>query len=117
MPPGAARPMPPVELEAVAPALLLPPVQARSTVAAALAGGIFELGDRVISLRAGGDGPPFGLRGTVSFCTHDHLLGTSSLLPTAFLSSICASVVLGRSARCIFFVTMYCGTILFANVG
>lgn len=66
MPPGAARPMPPVELEAVAPALLLPPVQARSTVAAALAGGIFQLGDRVISLRAGGDGPPFGLRGTVS---------------------------------------------------
>ncbi len=66
MPPGATRPMPAVELESVTPALLLPPAQARSTVAAALAGGPFELGDRVVSLRAGGDGPPFGLRGTVS---------------------------------------------------
>ncbi|BDA46451.1 5'-3' exoribonuclease 1 [Coccomyxa sp. Obi] len=65
MPPGQTRPMPAVELESVSPALLLPPVQARSTVAAALAGGVFELGDRVVSLRAGGDGPPFGLRGTV----------------------------------------------------
>ncbi len=65
MPPGQTRPMPAVELESVSPALLLPPVQARSTVAAALAGGVFELGDRVISLRSGGDGPPFGLRGTV----------------------------------------------------
>jgi hypothetical protein len=80
MPPGAARPMPPVELEAVAPALLLPPVQARSTVAAALAGGIFELGDRVTSLRAGGDGPPFGLRGTVSVLTHDLVGLQTSLL-------------------------------------
>lgn len=65
MPPQPSRPMPTVELESVAPALLLPPVQARSCVAAAQAGGPFELGDRVLSLRSGGDGPIFGLRGTV----------------------------------------------------
>jgi hypothetical protein len=65
MPLQAARPMPAVELEAVPPTLLLPPVQPRGSVAAALAGGPFELGDRVLSLRAKGEGPPFGLRGTV----------------------------------------------------
>jgi hypothetical protein len=66
MPPAQFRPMPTVELESVAPGLLLPPVRARSCVAAAQAGGPFDLGDRVLSLREGGDGPPFGLRGTVS---------------------------------------------------
>ena len=66
LPPPPARALPPVELENVAPSLLLPPAEtrARSAVVAALAGGSVELGDRVACLRVGG-APPFGARGTV----------------------------------------------------
>ena len=57
--PGSAD----VELDSVAPALLLPPAT-RGGVVAALAGGSFAVGDRVASIK--GDGiPPFGARGTV----------------------------------------------------
>ncbi|KAK9818370.1 hypothetical protein WJX72_011521 [[Myrmecia] bisecta] len=61
--PPPSRPLPSIHLENVAPALLLPPAE-RGGVAMALAGGVFELGDRVASIRATGT-PPFGLRGTV----------------------------------------------------
>ena len=61
--PPPARGIPePVELENVSPALLLPP--SGGAVTAALAGGQFELGDRVACLRGTGT-PPLGLRGTV----------------------------------------------------
>jgi hypothetical protein len=71
--------VPEIELENVAPTMLLPPA-ARGGVSAALAGGTFDLGDRVVSIKAGGGGaggaggggsglagaaPPFGSRGTV----------------------------------------------------
>ena len=65
--PGA---LPEVEMSNVAPALLLPP-SSRSGPAAALAGGAFDVGDRVASIAAPGTGdakaapPPFGARGTV----------------------------------------------------
>jgi 5'-3' exoribonuclease 1 len=55
----------PVELENVAAALLLPPL-GRGGAAAELAGGAFELADRVVAVSDGaGGGPPFGARGTV----------------------------------------------------
>ena len=65
--PGA---LPEVEMANVAPALLLPPAS-RSGPATALAGGTFDVGDRVASIAAPGSGdataapPPFGARGTV----------------------------------------------------
>ncbi|GAB4816899.1 hypothetical protein N2152v2_003945 [Parachlorella kessleri] len=62
LPPRPKLP-PAVELENVAPALLLPPA-ARGAVVVALAGGTFEIGDRVTSLCGSGT-PPFGHRGTV----------------------------------------------------
>jgi len=52
-----------VELDEVAPALLLPPLDVHSPLTA-LVGGPTSVGDRVVSLAAGGQ-PPFGLRGTV----------------------------------------------------
>lgn len=66
LPPPPAHALPAVELENVAPSLLLPPAEARAraSVVAALAGGAVELGDRVACLRVGG-APPFGARGTV----------------------------------------------------
>ncbi|KAK9843112.1 hypothetical protein WJX74_007152 [Apatococcus lobatus] len=63
LPPQSARAMPAVQLENVSPSLLLPPAE-RGGVTAALAGGFFELGDRVASLRAGSV-PPLGVRGTI----------------------------------------------------
>ena len=52
-----------VELDNVAPALLLPPTT-RGGVVDALVGGTFAVGDRVACVKADG-GPPFGARGTV----------------------------------------------------
>lgn len=61
MPSGKAQPH--IELENVSPALLLPPTE-KGGASTALAGGSFDIGDRVVSI--GGSGmPPFGLRGTV----------------------------------------------------
>lgn len=63
LPPRPARPPAPVALEAVPAPLLLPPLL-KGAPAAALAGGAFDLGDRVAAV--GGAGPaPFGARGTV----------------------------------------------------
>lgn len=55
------------EIENVAPGLLLPPPKPRSGVAAALAGGGFELCDRIVCLspQGAGERPPLGARGTV----------------------------------------------------
>lgn len=53
-----------MELENVAPALLLPPAAKGGGLTAALAGGAFDLGDRVAAVGGGGV-PPFGARGTV----------------------------------------------------
>ena len=66
VPPGAPPP-PAVEVENVAPGLLLPPPRPRSVVAAALAGGNAQLGDRVACLAPAGVAarPPLGARGTV----------------------------------------------------
>lgn len=50
MPSSYTRKMAPVELEQVQPAFLLPPVQA-SGFTTALAGGSFDLGDRVVNVR------------------------------------------------------------------
>lgn len=49
LPAGLHQPQPPVELENVAPTLLLPPVE-RGGVLTAMAGGVFDLGDRVACL-------------------------------------------------------------------
>ncbi|KAI3438723.1 hypothetical protein D9Q98_001143 [Chlorella vulgaris] len=61
--PPRAKEQPPIELENVAATLLLPPTE-KGGVAAALAGGVFDIGDRVACI--GGSGSPaFGTRGTV----------------------------------------------------
>lgn len=52
-----------LEMENVAPALLLPPLD-RGGLTSAFAGGTFELADRVVSAGSAG-APPFGARGTV----------------------------------------------------
>jgi len=55
--------LPPVLLERVAPLLLLPPLEEREA-SSVLAGGDFELGDRLVVVTAGGAAaPPFGARG------------------------------------------------------
>ena len=56
------RPLEPIELENVSPALLLPP--SGGPISSALAGGVFELGDRVACMQGAGT-PPLGLRGTI----------------------------------------------------
>ncbi len=61
--PGRGGASAPLELECVPPALLLPPYDP-AQAASAVAGGEFELGDRVVVLRGTGS-PPFGARGTV----------------------------------------------------
>ncbi|KAL4438007.1 hypothetical protein ABPG77_004228 [Micractinium sp. CCAP 211/92] len=61
--PPRAREQAPVELENVAPTLLLPPTE-KGGMAAALAGGVFEIGDRVAAITGSGS-PAFGSRGTV----------------------------------------------------
>ena len=53
-----------IELENVAPALLLPPLE-RGGPASAFAGGTYEIGDRVVAVGSTGT-PPFGSRGTVT---------------------------------------------------
>ena len=53
-----------LELENVAPPLLLPPAEKGAALTAALAGGTFDLGDRVVAIGSSGV-PPFGARGTV----------------------------------------------------
>lgn len=63
LPPPPKRAPEPVVLDNVAPGLLLPPA-GRGIVGAALAGGTFELGDRVACLRGTGM-PALGARGTV----------------------------------------------------
>ncbi|KAL4425618.1 hypothetical protein ABPG75_009634 [Micractinium tetrahymenae] len=61
--PPRAREQAPVELENVAPTLLLPPTE-KGGMAAALAGGVFDIGDRVAAITGSGS-PAFGCRGTV----------------------------------------------------
>jgi 5'-3' exoribonuclease 1 len=63
LPPNISKTSPPVELENVAPALLMAPLVKGGT-ASAFAGGNFEIGDRVITVRSSG-APAFGSRGTV----------------------------------------------------
>jgi hypothetical protein len=63
LPPNIAKTLPPVELENVAPALLMSPLVKGGT-ASAFAGGNFELGDRVVTVSSSG-APAFGSRGTV----------------------------------------------------
>jgi len=60
---GSNSLMEPIELENVSPALLLPPTE-KGGAGAALAGGSFEVGERVVCI-AGTGIPPFGARGTV----------------------------------------------------
>lgn len=62
LPSAPVRPLDPIELENVSPALLLPP--SGGPVSAELAGGVFELGDRAACMRGTGT-PPLGLRGTI----------------------------------------------------
>ena len=62
LPSAPVRPLEPIELGNVSPALLLPP--SGGPVSAALAGGVFELGDRAACMRGTGT-PPLGLRGTI----------------------------------------------------
>ena len=61
--PPKPKELPPVELENVSPALLLPPLVKGGT-ASAFAGGSFELADRVTFVGSAG-APAFGSRGTV----------------------------------------------------
>lgn len=61
--PPRAREQAAVELENVAPTLLLPPTE-KGGMAAALAGGVFDIGDRVAAISGSGS-PAFGSRGTV----------------------------------------------------
>lgn len=63
LPPPPKRALPAVELDNLSPGLLQPPA-GRGLVASALAGGHFDLGDRVACLRAHSQ-PPLGARGTV----------------------------------------------------
>ena len=60
-----------VEMESVAPAMLLPPIEPGGLMAA-FSGGSFALGDRVVSAGSAGI-PPFGTRGTV-VGVHDSFL-------------------------------------------
>ncbi len=53
LPPGLTKPLTPVELENVKPTLLLPPTE-KGGVASELAGGAFDLGDRVACLKSTG---------------------------------------------------------------
>lgn len=53
LPPGLTKPLAPVELENVKPTLLLPPTE-KGGVASELAGGTFDLGDRVACLKSTG---------------------------------------------------------------
>lgn len=53
LPPGLTKPLAPVELENVKPTLLLPPTE-KGGVASELAGGVFDLGDRVACLKSTG---------------------------------------------------------------
>jgi len=53
LPPALTKPLPPVELENVKPTLLLPPTE-KGGVASELAGGAFDLGDRVACLKSTG---------------------------------------------------------------
>ncbi len=53
LPPGLTKPLAPVELENVKPTLLLPPTE-KGGVASELAGGAFDLGDRVACLKSTG---------------------------------------------------------------
>ena len=54
LPLGLSKSQTPVELENVKPTLLLTPTEKRG-VASELAGGVFELGDRVACLRSSGE--------------------------------------------------------------
>ena len=56
LPLGLSKPQAPVELENVKPTLLLPPSEKRG-IASELAGGLFDLGDRVACLRSSGELP------------------------------------------------------------
>lgn len=57
LPPMPAQPQSYIELENVPPWLLLAPVQPHSHIASDLAGGGFDLGDRVVTLSASGSRP------------------------------------------------------------
>jgi 5'-3' exoribonuclease 1 len=63
LPPNISKTVPAVELENVAPALLMAPLM-KGGVASAFAGGNFEIGDRVLTVSSVG-APAFGSRGTV----------------------------------------------------
>jgi len=63
LPPNITKTLPAVELENVAPALLMAPL-VKGGVASAFAGGNFEIGDRVLTASSLG-APAFGSRGTV----------------------------------------------------
>lgn len=62
-PPPSVKTPKPVELEGVSPKLLLPPMSKFDPLME-LAGGTFELGDRV-AFTGCGEGPPFGSQGCV----------------------------------------------------
>lgn len=63
--PPPRRSPPTLEVEGVAPPLLLPPVDP-AEMTLAIAGGSFDVGDRIVYLGPGGAGsPPFGARGAV----------------------------------------------------
>lgn len=51
---GLSKPMEPLELESVRPTLLLPPTE-KGGIASELAGGAFDLGDRVACLKSTGE--------------------------------------------------------------
>jgi 5'-3' exoribonuclease 1 len=61
--PPRAKEQAAIELENVAATLLLPPTE-KGGMTAALAGGVFDIGDRVAAITGSGS-PPFGSRGTV----------------------------------------------------
>lgn len=54
LPPPLAKPTDSIELENVRPSLLLPPTE-KGGIASELAGGVFDLGDRVACLTSTGD--------------------------------------------------------------
>lgn len=63
LPPNITKTLPAVELENVAPALLMAPL-VKGGIASVFAGGNFEIGDRVLTVSSVG-APAFGSRGTV----------------------------------------------------
>jgi hypothetical protein len=82
---------------------LLQPLAEKGGLAAALAGGVFELGDRVAAIGGSGS-PPFASRGTV-VGVYDDAVEVSEFWRCA---SVCVGVCVGEGARAAMCCLLHC---------